>query len=236
MIAKVEQFHGRPAITIDGVPYPPMMATVRTMTLCDDPMGQRILFDRDYFAALGKAGIRIFFLICDTLWLKPDAIELFDTELGKRLFRGCNDVFLGKIISAGTDAALGLDDHLVPEAAGNGLAEHLFAGATAVNVGMIKEVRAMLQSGLNKLSFKADNAAELKLACDNWQLPYPDGWKKSGNEYSLNLLSEFSTIWPNWHIEGVYVNQGGIQQPAHQTAGSTYCSTLRQITPTTATR
>ena len=70
----------------------------------------------------------------------------------------------------------------------------------------------MLQSGLNKLAFKAEGAAELKLVCDNWQLPFPAGWKKSGNEYTLNLFSEFSTVWPNWHFDGVYINQGGIQQ------------------------
>lgn len=91
------------------------------------------------------------------------------------------------------------------------LAGTVKGGKLVINGNAVKD-GGMLQSGLNKLSFKADNAAELKLACDSWQLPFPDGWKKSGNEYSLNLLSEFSTIWPNWHIEGVYVNQGGIQQ------------------------
>lgn len=73
-MAEIRNLGGRPAIFIDGKPYPPMMATVRTIDKSD------IHFDRDYFVQLGRAGIRIFFVICDTVWLKPDAVELFDTE------------------------------------------------------------------------------------------------------------------------------------------------------------
>ena len=70
-MAELINHNGRPAISVDGKIYPPMMATIRTM---EDR--KRILFDEEYFAALGKSGIRIFFLICDTLWLKPTALEL----------------------------------------------------------------------------------------------------------------------------------------------------------------
>ena len=74
-MAKVENYNGRPTIMIDGKPYPPMMATIRTMK-----DGKEIIFDSEYFKNLGNAGIKIYFLICDTTWLKPNAIELFDTE------------------------------------------------------------------------------------------------------------------------------------------------------------
>ena len=74
-MAEIINQGGRPAICVNGTVYPPMMATIRTM---ED--GKRILFDEEYFEALGKSGIRIFFLICDTLWLKPDALQLFRTE------------------------------------------------------------------------------------------------------------------------------------------------------------
>jgi len=74
-MAELRDLGGRPAIFIDGVPYPPMMATVRTMR-----DGKEIIFDKDYFKNLGDAGIKIYFLICDTVWLKPDAIRLFDEE------------------------------------------------------------------------------------------------------------------------------------------------------------
>jgi len=74
-MAEIRNLNGRPAIFIDGKPYPPMMATIRTMKECSE-----ILFDRDYFVNLGKSGVKIYFLICDTLWLKPNALELFDYE------------------------------------------------------------------------------------------------------------------------------------------------------------
>ena len=79
-MAEIKNLNGRPAIFIDGKPYPPMMATIRTMKECSE-----IIFDEEYFKELGRAGIKIYFLICDTLWLKPNAIELFDYEARKLL-------------------------------------------------------------------------------------------------------------------------------------------------------
>ncbi len=74
-MAEVRDLNGRPAIFIEGKAYPPMMATIRTMK-----DGQEIIFDREYFKNLGESGVKIYFLICDTVWLKPNAIELFETE------------------------------------------------------------------------------------------------------------------------------------------------------------
>ena len=74
-MAELKKLGGRPAIYIDGKVYPPMMATVRTVD------GSELRFDRDYFVNLGKSGIRIFFLLCDTVWLKPEGVELFDREI-----------------------------------------------------------------------------------------------------------------------------------------------------------
>ena len=71
---EIRNHNGRPAVFIDGVPYPPMMATIRTIDKSE------IIFDKEYFENLGKAGIKIYFLICDTVWLKPDALEVFDRE------------------------------------------------------------------------------------------------------------------------------------------------------------
>ena len=74
-MAEIINHGGRPAICVNGEIYPPMMATIRTME-----EGKRILFDEEYFEALGKSGIRIFFLLCDTIWRKPNALELFKIE------------------------------------------------------------------------------------------------------------------------------------------------------------
>jgi len=73
--AVIENYHGSPAIMINGEPYPPMMATIRTNA------GDQLKFDSSYFYKLGKAGIRIFFLICDTEWLKPGAFTQMKTEV-----------------------------------------------------------------------------------------------------------------------------------------------------------
>ncbi|MBE6562100.1 MAG: hypothetical protein E7662_13350 [Ruminococcaceae bacterium] len=74
MKAEIKNYNGRPAIMINGAVYPPMMATIRTNAR------DHIEFDREYFSELGKAGIKIFFLICDTIWLKPNALQLFEDE------------------------------------------------------------------------------------------------------------------------------------------------------------
>ena len=52
--AHVIPYHGSPAISIDGEIFPPMMATIRTN------MHGKILVDKEYYRALGKAGIRLF--------------------------------------------------------------------------------------------------------------------------------------------------------------------------------
>lgn len=73
-MAELKNLGGRPAIFIDGKFYPPMMATIRTNNI------DHMCIDREYYRNLGKAGIKIFFVICDTVWLKPNAIELFKEE------------------------------------------------------------------------------------------------------------------------------------------------------------
>ncbi len=74
MKAEIKNYNGRPAVMINGSVYPPMMATIRTNAR------DHIEFDHEYFKELGEAGIKIFFLICDTIWLKPNALQLFEDE------------------------------------------------------------------------------------------------------------------------------------------------------------
>lgn len=73
-MAKLVKHNGSVAIEINGEIFPPMMATIRTNNRSN------MIIDREYYRELGKAGIRIFFLICDTTWLKPNALELFKEE------------------------------------------------------------------------------------------------------------------------------------------------------------
>ena len=49
-IAKVENYNGAPALIIDGKPYPPMYATIRTIN------GEEMVIDEEYYKKLGEAG------------------------------------------------------------------------------------------------------------------------------------------------------------------------------------
>lgn len=73
-MARVENYNGYPAIMIEGKPYPPMMATIRTNNVTS------MQIDKEYYRNLGKSGIKIFFLICDTEWLKPEGFAMFREE------------------------------------------------------------------------------------------------------------------------------------------------------------
>ena len=86
-MAEIRNYNGRPAIMVDGKAYPPMMATIRTNAR------DRMIVDENYYRELGAAGIKIYFLICDTVWLKPQALELFREE-AEILLRVCPDALI----------------------------------------------------------------------------------------------------------------------------------------------
>lgn len=56
--ARIESYNGAPAIMIDGRPYPPMAMTTR-------------IVKPEYLRSLGESGIKIFFLMTNTRWLRP---------------------------------------------------------------------------------------------------------------------------------------------------------------------
>lgn len=85
--ARIEQYNGSPAILIDGNPYPPMMATIRTNNRTN------MIIDEAYYKSLGESGIKIFFLICDTEWLKPGAFALFCEE-AEKLLKNVPDAYI----------------------------------------------------------------------------------------------------------------------------------------------
>ncbi len=73
--AKLEKYNGYPAVMVDGKPYPPMMVTIRTRSYEGE-----VVLDDDYIESLGKAGIKIFYVCCDTEWLYEDAKATFYKE------------------------------------------------------------------------------------------------------------------------------------------------------------
>lgn len=86
--AKIENINGRPAITVNGEVFPPMMATIRTTE------GQfRRVIDEEYYKKLGETGIKIYFVICDTEWALPDAFDKFKKE-ADILMRAVPDAYI----------------------------------------------------------------------------------------------------------------------------------------------
>lgn len=63
--AKVEQYHGSPAIMVNGKPIPPMSVTIADWARVEpDTL-------RAYYRDLREAGIRMFYLTTDTRWNQP---------------------------------------------------------------------------------------------------------------------------------------------------------------------
>ena len=86
-MAKVENYNGYPAIMVEGKPYPPMMATIRTNNR------DHMIIDEEYYKNLGKSGIKIYFLICDTEWLKPQGFDMFCEE-AEKLLKAVPDAYI----------------------------------------------------------------------------------------------------------------------------------------------
>mgnify|MGYP004696673099 CR=1 FL=1 len=74
--AEIKEYNGYPAISINGEIYPPMMMTIVSR------FREKIIVDQKHYQALGEAGIRIFFIICDSLWTDTEAVShiLYETR------------------------------------------------------------------------------------------------------------------------------------------------------------
>ena len=89
-VSEIINYNGYPALFIDGKVYPPMAATIR------NNMHGKVRIDKEYYRALGKSGIRIFFLICDPLWLIPESLGIFKNE-AETLLEVCPDAYIMQI-------------------------------------------------------------------------------------------------------------------------------------------
>ena len=77
MLAEVKKHNGRPALYIDGKLCTSPIGMISTRTrIEDDP----IHFNKEYFQALGKSGMKIFLVSCNTAWAGKNTTELFDRE------------------------------------------------------------------------------------------------------------------------------------------------------------
>ncbi|MBS7298944.1 MAG: hypothetical protein KIG65_07680 [Eubacteriales bacterium] len=74
-MGKLVKHNGSMAISHGDKIYPPMMATIANVD------NGKYKIDRDYLRNLGANGIKIYFLICDTEWIRPDAFDKLDEEV-----------------------------------------------------------------------------------------------------------------------------------------------------------
>lgn len=83
-MGRLVKHNGSMAISHNGKIYPPMMATISTID------GKKIFdggnpddaydIDSEYFKNLGKSGIKIYFLICDSDWIGEDRVDMLDKQ------------------------------------------------------------------------------------------------------------------------------------------------------------
>lgn len=86
-VAQIQTYNGTPTIFIDGKPYGPMMATIRTS------LDSGRVLDEEYYRNLGKSGVKLFFVICDTQWAVPDGFQQFRQE-AETILRAVPDAYL----------------------------------------------------------------------------------------------------------------------------------------------
>ena len=75
--AKVEKIHGVPTIVIDGKPLPPMAFTIQRYGGAD----KSAYINEAYYDAMGKAGLKLYFVCADTEWTQPGSKERCFNEM-----------------------------------------------------------------------------------------------------------------------------------------------------------
>ena len=78
--ARLKMKNGAPAVYVNGEEFPFSQAiTVRTHKK------GKIIFDEEYFKGLHRAGIRLYYVTCDTDWCHGGNLENLREECGKLL-------------------------------------------------------------------------------------------------------------------------------------------------------
>ncbi|MBR2466666.1 MAG: hypothetical protein IKB38_07060 [Clostridia bacterium] len=201
--AKLVEHNGSPAICVDGEILPPMMATIRTNVFTD------VMFDPDYFRSLGESGIRIFFLILDTDWLKPGAFEIFKKE-ADMLMEVCPDAYIVPRLSTHPPISWCEEnpDELVKYSDGKIRPAELYTES------YIATLPGMYSFGSEK--WRRDAARAVEETMDKIDsLPYAD--RIIGYFFSAGGTSEWYYINPmHYGNKVVYSDSGGFEQTAER--------------------
>lgn len=197
--AELIQHNGSPAICINGEIIPPMMMTVVTTNK------KELLLDENYFRELGKSGIRIFFLICDTEWLRPGAFQQFKTE-AEMLLRAVPDAYIMARIGMHPPVSWCEEnpDELVQYSDGNPQKAMLWTESYAA------EYPSMYSLCSQKWREDAGKAL-LDTCAEIDKLPYAD--RIAGFFFAAGGTSEWYYITPTEYTEKTdYFDTGGFEQ------------------------
>lgn len=99
MKAKIEHVNGKSVISVNGEVLPPMAFTMRsinTFSIFGGGEGAKsgeLVLNPEYVEKIGKAGIRIFYLITDTEWTRAGANETLDKE-ARALLKAVPDAYI----------------------------------------------------------------------------------------------------------------------------------------------
>lgn len=114
MNARIGDWNGAPALLVDGKPIAPMQVKVRThghapvqpkngqwgsdkvLYVPGDEtpeQGEKLHLDEEYYRELGKAGVRVFWVICDLEWTRPGAFAQFCEE-AETILRAVPDAYI----------------------------------------------------------------------------------------------------------------------------------------------
>lgn len=194
-VAKIENLNGRPAITVNGQYYPPMMATI-----CTTKGQYKRIYDEAYYKELGEAGIRIFFLICDTEWAVSNAFELFQKE-AEVLLKAVPDAYI----------VLRVGMHPSPK-----WCEENPSETVTYSDGIKRPVH------LTTESYVDDFPAMYAFASQKW--------RETAKKYLLELYDKLETLPYFDRIIGCFFAAGGTSEwyyisPMHFTLKTIYCDT-----------
>ena len=85
--------------------------------------------------------------------------------------------------------------------------------ALSVNGVAMAEEDIPLKAGMNELVLTAGAGAAVALSAGGVPIPWPEGWAaEEDGGWRMRLLCAQSLLWPNWHVNGVCLNRGGLQQ------------------------
>ncbi|MBQ4479201.1 MAG: hypothetical protein IJJ33_18105 [Victivallales bacterium] len=93
------------------------------------------------------------------------------------------------------------------------LSAQLKDGVLSLNGVAVPAEGIPLKAGVNELALTTGADAAVSLSAGGVSIPWPEGWVADADGvWRRKLLCVQSLVWPNWHVNGINLNRGGLQQ------------------------